>query len=167
MAVWLDDYITRMSDIFINGKGAYVQFDLKNFELDFAVKFQDELKKIPHSQFWKKEDIPNRFHFNNTNTSDYLLLAEEGWFITTKSSLSQENFSIGGMHGYDPNLSSMHGIFYAVGADIKAGLQIPKFENIHIYPLICKLLDIIPYNGFEDSPSGNIKVLEKIIIQDK
>ena len=76
-------------------------------------------------------------------------------------------FELSGMHGYDPELLSMHGIFYAVGESIREGMQIAAFENIHIYPLICSLLDISPYNGKEDSPQGDIEVLKKILIKDR
>ena len=102
-------------------------------------------------------------HFVNDNTGNYLLLADEGWFITTNSALKERGFTLGGMHGYDPQLPSMHGIFYAMGPNLKSGLHIPAFENIHIYPLICKLLDISPYNGKDDAPQGDQEVLEKIL----
>ena len=122
-----------------------------------------ELKKIPHCRIWKKDEIPVRFHFINGNTGEYLLLADEGWFITTKTEMEKHDFTLGGMHGYDPQLPNMHGIFYAVGPDLKSGLQIPAFENIHIYPLICELLDIIPYSGMNDAPEGDLRVLQDIL----
>ena len=61
----------------------------------------------------------------------------------------------------------MHGIFYAFGESIKAGIELPAFENIHIYPLICRLLDISPYDGKTDAPQGNLEVLGKILIKDR
>ena len=73
------------------------------------------------------------------------------------------DFTLRGMHGYDPQLPSMHGIFYAVGPDLKSGLHIPKFENIHIYSLICELLEIKPYSGKNDAPDGDLKVLQNIL----
>ena len=161
----LDDYISRMDDIYINGSGSHVQFDFKKDQEKYAEAFLEELKGISHCQSWKKEEIPERFHFVNGNTGDYLLLADEGWFITTRSKMDESPFMLRGMHGYDPELLSMQGIFYAVGANIMEGIQIPEFENIHIYPLICRLLDISPYDGREDAPQGNIKVLEKILIK--
>ena len=72
---------------------------------------------------------------------------------------------LGGMHGYDPQLSNMHGIFYAFGSDIKVNLQIPAFENIHIYTMIWKLLDISPYSGKTDSPEGDIRILNHILLE--
>ena len=79
----------------------------------------------------------------------------------------KKDFTLRGMHGYDPQLSNMHGIFYAVGANIKRGIQIPAFENIHIYPLICRILNISPYDDKEDAPQGNIEVLKTILIKDR
>jgi alkaline phosphatase D len=36
----------------------------------------------------------------------------------------------------------MHGIFYAQGPNIKNGQVVASFENIHIYPLIAKILKL-------------------------
>ena len=163
----LDDYISRMDDVHINGKGSHVQFDCKTYAHGYTEALIDELKLIPHCKFWKKVNIPDRFHFVNGNTGNYLLLADEGWFISTKSDIDEGPFTLGGMHGYDPGLPSMHGIFYAVGANLREGIQIPAFENIHIYPLICKILDIAPYYEKEDVPQGKLEVLESILIKDR
>jgi hypothetical protein len=41
----------------------------------------------------------------------------------------------------------MQGIFYAKGPQIKEGLEIEPFQNIHIYPLLCRILNLpIPAN---------------------
>ena len=165
--IFLDDYISHMDDIYINGSGSHVQFDFKKDQEGYAEGLMNQLKEIPHCQAWKKDEIPIQFHFTNGNTGDYLLLADEGWFITTKAGMNENPFHLRGMHGYDPKLPSMHGIFYAVGVNIMEGIQIPAFENIHIYPLICRLLDIAPYDGKEDGPQGDIKVLENILRKDR
>jgi hypothetical protein len=52
-----------------------------------------------------------------------------------------------------------------LGADIKSNLQIPAFENIHIYPMICNLLDIEPYSGKKDSHEGDLQILNHILIE--
>ena len=79
--------------------------------------------------------------------------------------MEERDFTLGGMHGYDPQLSDMHGIFYAFGPEIKENLQISAFENIHIYPIICKILDILPYAGETDTPEGDIRILNKILLE--
>ena len=153
--------------ISIYGEGSHVQFDIADYDFDETSVFEYELSTIPHSQFWQRDNIPDRFHFNNSNTGDYLLLAEEGWYIATNKILSEENFSVKGMHGYDPDGINMRGIFYAYGVKIKSGMQISSFENIHIYPLICELLDVVPYQVIGDSPRGDINVLQNILILQK
>jgi predicted AlkP superfamily pyrophosphatase or phosphodiesterase len=48
-----------------------------------------------------------------------------------------------GSHGYDPTMMpSMKAIFYAAGPDIRPGVVLPPFENIHVYPLIAKILGL-------------------------
>ena len=165
--VVLDDYISHMRDLYINGRGSHVQFDLKKDREKYNNTLFTELKKIPHCKVWKKDDIPIRFHFNNRNTGEYLLLADEGWFITTQTEIKKNDFTLSGMHGYDPQLPSMHGIFYAMGPNLKSGLHIPAFENIHIYPLICKLLNIKPYSGMHDAPEGDLQVLQEILYKQR
>ena len=39
----------------------------------------------------------------------------------------------------------MHGIFFANGPSFKSGIRIDSFENINLYPIICKTLGIPPY----------------------
>mgnify|MGYP006100832127 FL=1 len=161
----LDDYISQMKYLYINGRGTHVQFDLKKGKKKYGKTLFKELQKIPHCNVWEKNAIPERFHFNNNNTGEFLLLADEGWLITTQSAMDEDEFTLGGMHGYDPQLPNMHGIFYALGANIKSNLQIQAFENIHIYPLICNLLDIEPYSGKKDSPEGDMQILNQILIE--
>ena len=161
----LDDYISRLGDLYLNGRDVHVQIDLKKGNKRYGKTLFKELQKIPHCKVWKKNNIPERFHFNNNNTGEFLLLADEGWLITTQSDMDENEFTLGGMHGYDPQLPNMHGIFYALGADIKSNLQIPAFENIHIYPMICNLLDIEPYSGKKDSHGGDLQILNHILIE--
>ena len=161
----LDNYISRLGDLYLNGRDVHVQIDLKKGNKRYGKTLFKELQKIPHCKVWKKNNIPERFHFNNNNTGEFLLLADEGWLITTQSAMDEDEFTLGGMHGYDPQLPNMHGIFYALGADIKSNLQIPAFENIHIYPMICNLLDIEPYSGKKDSHEGDLQILNHILIE--
>lgn len=47
-------------------------------------------------------------------------------------------------HGYDPHVVQMHGIFYAWGAGIAKGKQIPRLDMIDIHPTVMKLLGLEP-----------------------
>ena len=62
-------------------------------------------------------------------------------------------------HGYSPAFKDMHAIFYANGPAFKSGLEIETFQNIHVYPLICKILGLpVPENI-----DGKLEVLEPIL----
>ena len=160
----IDDYLKEyINQLIIRGKGAFMQIDVEGYKDFNSNTFFKELQKIPNASVWPKDEIPDRFKFNNHNTGDYLILADEGWLLTTRENFDKSKFTLGGMHGYDPLLPNMHGIFYAIGPSIKSGHSIKSFENIHIYPFICKLLDIDPYSNQLDSPEGEIKVLEGIL----
>jgi hypothetical protein len=36
----------------------------------------------------------------------------------------------------------MHGLFVAVGPQLKSGVVVPAFENVHVYELMCKILGL-------------------------
>ncbi len=162
----LDDYISQMDDIYVEGDGSFSQIDINSH--DYVLTFMNESRRIPHLTAYSKESIPLRFHFINHNTADFLLVADDGWFISTNEYLEYGFPSVRGMHGYDPKSKLMHGIFYAYGTKFKANLQIDSFELIHIYPLVCEILDIKPFGGtapsYKDKPDGNIRVLKNILV---
>jgi alkaline phosphatase D len=64
-----------------------------------------------------------------------------------------------GAHGYDPDtIPSMKAIFYAAGPEIRSGLTVAPFENIHLYPLIAKIL------GLQIGPvDGQLRVLQGVL----
>ncbi len=63
---------------------------------------------------------------------------------------------LAGKHGYDNALPDMHATFYAWGPSFKKQQQIPSFENVHVYPLIAKILGL-KITGKID---GRLKVLK-------
>jgi predicted AlkP superfamily pyrophosphatase or phosphodiesterase len=109
-----------------------------------------------------RENIPAEWHFNK---EDDLFDRIGDIFITpvypkVLSSYGTKHISPGA-HGFDPAMKEMHAVFYAWGPQIKAGLTIPAFENIHVYPLICRLLGLTYTHAID----GDIQVLENMIIK--
>jgi hypothetical protein len=54
---------------------------------------------------------------------------------------------IGGLkadHGYPPDIVQMHGIFYAWGAGIAHGKEIPRLDQIDVHPTVMALLGLKP-----------------------
>jgi predicted AlkP superfamily pyrophosphatase or phosphodiesterase len=105
----------------------------------------DALRKVPHVTVYRKCAMPGRFHYcHNPRISPILLLADEGWNITTRTRLAARATPERGSHGYDHQLPSMRALFIATGAGFKHGQRIPGFANIHVYVLMCHLLGIKP-----------------------
>ena len=55
-------------------------------------------------------------------------------------------------HGYDPAIVQMHGIFYAWGAGVAKGKQIPRLDMIDIHPTVMKLLGLQPGHPVDGKP---------------
>ncbi|PZX51109.1 putative AlkP superfamily pyrophosphatase or phosphodiesterase [Algoriphagus ratkowskyi] len=97
---------------------------------------------------------------------DILIIPAKDYYLAWETTLTriQENLkrldtNIFGEHGYSPAYKDMHAIFYANGPAFKSGLAIETFQNIHVYPLICKILGLpIPENI-----DGKLEVLEPIL----
>jgi len=159
--IYLEDHITDMDDIITFPGDPVVQIHLKEPNEELVNKIDNQLKNIEHLQVFKKDEVPARYHFINRNTGDLVLVADEGWIIAKRGKSSYSN----GTHGYDPAVKNMHGIFYAMGPKIKSNYKIGTFENINVYPFICKLLEIEPYANAPDAPQGRLEVLEEILVK--
>lgn len=112
--------------------------------------FQGLLKAVGHGllSVHKKKDFPERFHYkHNVRIPDILAITKEGCRIfksVEEEKMKHANLSKGG-HGYSPDFESMRPFFAARGPAFKKGYESNKaFQNVHIYPLICKILGINP-----------------------
>lgn len=86
-------------------------------------------------------------------------LADERGIFRYQNSSARFKTDVFGEHGFSPQYREMHGIFYANGPAIREGLKIERFENIHIYPMICQILGLpIPKDI-----DGKVEVLEPIL----
>ncbi len=95
----------------------------------------------------KKAEFPEHWHYKNNRTGDLLVVAAPGHYIREGSrDKFLKSAKIGsrfGVHGYDPSkVSDMRGIFYAQGPHINKGIVIKPFQNIHVYPLMAKILGL-------------------------
>ena len=156
--IYLDDHVPDMDALSSYGGGPVLQVHLKEENETLIDQMDKQLKNVEHLAAYKRDEVPERYHFVNRNTGEFVLVADEGWLILTKA----EEYKSNGTHGYDPEVKNMHGIFYAMGPRIKSNYKIGTFENIHVYPLICELLRIKPY---ADAPEGRLEVLQEILVK--
>jgi predicted AlkP superfamily pyrophosphatase or phosphodiesterase len=150
--------IISNSNIKIFGKGPFVH--LYGERKDLEEVYSKLISNQKNFQTYWRENIPEYFNFkNNPLIGDIFILADVGWSLLLDKDIKKESEYSKGNHGYDNNHIDMHGIFYATGPSFKKGFKFGTIENIHIYPLMCKLLDIIPNQKID----GEIKAIEFIL----
>ena len=108
-----------------------------------------EIEKIllaPHDHMtcWRRGDIPARLHYGrNPRVPALFCLAELGWTVTTREQLGRYPPLLGN-HGYDPAEPTMAALFIAHGPAFRAGVTLPAFDNVDVYPLLARLMGLRP-----------------------
>ena len=106
------------------------------------------LKPQEHMQCWRKGEMPARFHYGqNARVPQFICSADVGWFIVPGA--EPDRFPKGGTHGYDNFAPDMQAVFIAAGPAFKQGVVLPAFDNVNVYPLLMKLINIpaLPSDG--------------------
>lgn len=158
-----EEKVFRYVDQLINTKDSSVVFANAGSQVHFYTKRVDSLYTVLKAQakgfsVYKQSEFLEHWHYAHIRSGDILIVAEPGtYFLTTPRDLStwegRGNF---GEHGYDPAVTNdVNGIFYAMGPNVKKGVKVKAFENIHVYPFVAKILGLkIP------ETDGDVKVLE-------
>ena len=113
---------------------------------DFAAVEAKLERPHPHMRCWDKTRVPARLAYgHNPRVPQLLCLANVGWRITTTDWLATHQGRISrGEHGYDNAEPSMQAIFVAHGPAFRAGVTLPPFPNVDVYPLMVHLLGLPP-----------------------
>jgi alkaline phosphatase D len=130
-------------------------------------RLKRQLRKTKsYFKVWNGSKTPKKWHYRHYRIGDLFLQANPGNYFLSKAAFQKKQLDgmvpkYWGTHGFDPTFCpEMQGIFYANGPHIRAGIMLPAFENIHIYPLIASLL------GLSYPPiDGNPDVLNGIILR--
>jgi alkaline phosphatase D len=111
------------------------------------------LNKSKGLKAWSKSKLPERWHYGtNPRIPEIVVVADSSWSIGTRPDGSSLR---GGAHGYDNSNSDMFAIFYAAGPSFKKNYKFKELNNIDIYNLICRILNIIPAKN--DGDPAHIK----------
>lgn len=105
--------------------------------------------KHPHLSVYKREELPPEYGLGwHERLPAVIGIADDGWFITSTREMARWDEvgrnAPGGTHGYDAREKSMQGLFIASGPRFRTGLVVEAFENIHIYELLCAVLELTP-----------------------
>ena len=103
-----------------------------------------------------RHEAPAHLHVaNDARFGDVILLPSEGVMLTFRRDPSPPL----GMHGWDPTLPSMGGIFLARGPRIAAGQKIAAFAMVHVYPFLAEILRLTPNPEID----GDLAVLAPVL----
>jgi predicted AlkP superfamily pyrophosphatase or phosphodiesterase len=101
--------------------------------------------KHPALQVYRSENLPGRYRLaGHPRFPPVIGVASDGWVVTTRERLARDKNGLGGDHGYDPIHASMHGLFVATGPAFRRRFKAPRFENVHVYELLCRVLALRP-----------------------
>ncbi|KAM9353577.1 ectonucleotide pyrophosphatase/phosphodiesterase family member 7 [Symphorus nematophorus] len=106
----------------------------------------DLLSKAPNLTVYKKDEFPESFHLaKSKRLPPIVIVADLGFNLNSRFIVYVNK----GDHGYHNGEMDMKMIFRAFGPDFKKNFVSEPFDSIHIYPLMCKLLQIepAPHNG--------------------
>lgn len=143
----LDDYIaTGLTDRIVFAE-AFVQVFPKPGKADETMT---GLKNLRYGKCWKKEHIPDRFHYKDgPRVAPIICLADEGAVITSRQRYedAKKRADYGepsSTHGYDNALESMRAIFVGHGKAFKKRKLVEPFPNVDVYEIMCKILKLKP-----------------------
>ncbi|CAF1196965.1 unnamed protein product [Rotaria sp. Silwood1] len=152
--IYIEDYIDRTKVKAYGAPPVMSIFVQSAIDIDIVLK---NLSKIPHSQSYKRQDIPERYHYkNHERIGDILLVFEAGHEIHRHPSYGAKKYNLSlihGNHGYDNQHDSMKSIFYAYGPQLKRNFTLDNSSllyNVDLFGLMCLLLNIEkcpPSNG--------------------
>ncbi len=141
--IMIDDHIS-LKDVIMTGWGAYGGI-WPNDGLEETI-YEALSGSHPGWDVYKKNEIPERLHYrNHWRIPTIVGILDEAWSVTSKAYAdSRPDAFEGGAHGYDPAYTSMHGIFIAYGPAFKENVTVPSFRNIHLYEMMCHILELTP-----------------------
>lgn len=67
---------------------------------------------------------------------------DDGWDALTPDMLARHAHAYRGTHGCDNALPSMRAVFVATGPSFEAGRTVEGFDNVDVYPLLARLLNV-------------------------
>ncbi len=157
--VVLDDYI-NVNNIEVISYSPALMFNVKEdgneAEIYSALKADQN-----HYKVYSKADIPERYHLkNNIRTPDFLMVADEGYTINMKEYFDSrgDDYPRGGAHGFDNSNTKMDALFVAYGPAFKQGAKLDRIENVHLYEVMAKILNIKPAPN-----DGNFSLVKEML----
>ncbi len=126
---------------------------------DIKPTYKAILKEASGYRAYLNKKIPKKWHYGGKDdrfgrVGDILLVAD----YPKTFSLNGRGGSPG-KHGYDPAFPEMRASFAAWGPAFREGQVIDAFENVHVFPLITKILGLEYHHKID----GDARLLESVL----
>uniref|UniRef100_A0A1A7YYN6 Ectonucleotide pyrophosphatase/phosphodiesterase 2 n=2 Tax=Iconisemion striatum TaxID=60296 RepID=A0A1A7YYN6_9TELE len=162
---FLSSYPLNLDDIMLipGSIGRIRPRDSRSTTYDPKVVVANLTCKMPNQHFkpYLKQHLPKRLHYaKNRRIEDVQLLMERKWHIAKKTpEKPRTRCGFFGDHGFDNKITSMRTIFIGHGPNFKFQKNLPEFENIELYNVMCDLLGLkpAPNNGTHGSLNDMLK----------
>lgn len=123
-----------------------------------AVRLRDDLNRaLDGGRAYLREEAPAALHARaSPRLGDVIVVAEPGIELRLSP---RRSAPLKGMHGWNPSLATMHGIFLAMGPGVAPGQRTAAFESVHVYPFLADRLGLRPSEPID----GDIAVLRPLV----
>lgn len=146
------------SRFIIRGGGSSLHLYAKTPE-DIRNAYDTLKKKENGFTVYLREEIPSKWHYDKNEDrfdriGDIFVVPHYPKVLSSWSGRI-----VPGAHGFDPSIKEMHASFYAWGPQFKKGKTIPSFQNVHVYPMVCRLLRL----SYTHEIDGKLNVLRNVL----
>ncbi len=108
-------------------------------------EYRAKLRRLPHVRVFRTRELPAAFGYaNHPRIPDLVVIADDGWEVSTHTARENRKRVSLGNHGFDPGYGSMGATFIAQGPTLRRGVALPAFENVHVYHALCGLIGVDP-----------------------
>ena len=124
----------------------------------------DSLKGAhPHLTVYRKEEIPDEWHYRDSpRIAPIIGLVDGGWRVSSRAYIELRGGRLSlGDHGFHHEVEEMGALFVAAGPRLVQGEISPPFSNVHLYELMCRLLDLQPAPN-----DGSLAAVEHLLRDD-
>lgn len=135
------DTVTNLEKLIIVDHGTSAFIYLPEPDPTHAKSIRDAInEEWEHGQAMLREDTPPDWQVtDDAGFADIIIQADPGYAVYSSSDLFS---GIASSHGWAPEFEDMYGIFLATGPRLPQGLQLAAINNVDVYPLMMKILDL-------------------------
>jgi predicted AlkP superfamily pyrophosphatase or phosphodiesterase len=107
-------------------------------------RVRDQLNAgLQHGRAYLRPEVPERLHYRaDPRIGDVVIVMEAPYMVSVRRPGREDSTPPVGMHGWDPAVVSMHGIFVATGPGLKQASSVPAFVNVDVYPFMAEVLGL-------------------------